>query len=314
MTHFVSDLSDETLRCLVEALSQSGQAVSIYDADDNLRFANEAYAGMFLGDFQGPFTFAEILRYGAREGIGVRVDGDDVEALIARTLPRRRSMPRKSFESDFMDGRWFWFDHTVLPNGWVLTVATDITALKYNEKTLRQAHEAALEASRTDQLTGLANRRYILELLDDALGVHEDTGCGLCVAAIDIDLFKTINDAYGHDAGDTVLRHFTHVCTERMRTQDCLGRMGGEEFLLLLPETKLEEALDLIAGIREGFPAAFLAEEGVELAYTFSAGVTEALPGETRSSILRRADRALYSAKTEGRNCTKIGHEFAKRN
>ena len=162
MTHFVSDLNDETLQCLVEALGQSGQAISIYDAEDNLRFANEAYAGMFLGDFEGPFTFTEILRYGAREGIGVRIDGDDVEALIARTLPRRRSMPRKSFESDFMDGRWFWFEHTVLSNGWVLTVATDITALKHNEKTLRQAHDAALEASRTDQLTGLANRRYIL--------------------------------------------------------------------------------------------------------------------------------------------------------
>ncbi len=311
MTHFVSDLSDETLRCLVEALGQSGQAVSIYDAEDNLRFANEAYAGLFLGDFKGPFTFAEILRYGAREGIGVRIDGDDVEALIARTLPRRRSMPRKSFESDFMDGRWFWFEHTVLPNGWVLTVATDITALKHNEKTLRQAHETALEASRTDQLTGLANRRYILELLDDALGVHEDTGCGLCVASIDIDLFKTINDAYGHDAGDTVLRHFSRVCTERMRTQDCLGRMGGEEFLLLLPETKLEDALDLISAIREDFPTALLDEEAIDLAYTFSAGLTEALPGETRSSILRRADRALYGAKTEGRNRTKIDHEFA---
>ena len=134
------------------------------------------------------------------------------------------------------------------------------------------------------------------------------------MASIDIDLFKTINDAYGHDAGDTVLRHFACVCTERMRTQDCLGRMGGEEFLLLLPETKIEDALDLINVIRQDFPAALLAEEGIDLAYTFSAGLTEALPGETRSSILRRADRALYTAKTEGRNRTKIGQEFAKRN
>jgi diguanylate cyclase (GGDEF)-like protein len=87
--------------------------------------------------------------------------------------------------------------------------------------------------------------------------------------------------------------------------------MGGEEFLLLLPETKLEDALDLISAIREDFPAALLDEEAINLAYTFSAGLTEALPGETRSSILRRADRALYGAKTEGRNRTKIDHEFA---
>jgi PleD family two-component response regulator len=67
-----------------------------------------------------------------------------------------------------VDGRWFWIEHTVLPNGWVLSVGAHITALKYNEKSLRQAHEAALEASRTDSLTGLPNRRHILELLDGA--------------------------------------------------------------------------------------------------------------------------------------------------
>ena len=298
---------EETLRHLVGALTKSGQAVSLYDADDNLRYANETYRGIFLQGYEGPFTFTEILRHGARNGVGVRIDGDDVEALIARTLPRRRSVPRKSFETDFLDGCWFWMDHTILPNGWVLTVGADITALKHNEKSLRQAHEAALVASRTDQLTGLPNRRHILEQLDDALAGHEAAGSGFCIAVIDIDHFKAINDGHGHDAGDTVLRHFADICRERVRVQDVLGRMGGEEFLLILPGARSSDASRIIGRIREGYPPARLIEDGVDLPYTFSAGIAEARPGDDRSWILRRADRALYAAKREGRNCTMVG-------
>lgn len=306
MPSFPSNPDDEALRCLIEALTESGQAVSIYDADDRLRYANETYRGMFLVGYEGPYTFADILRYGAAHGLGVRIDGD-VESLIARTLPRRRTFRRKSFETDLVDGRWFWIDHTVLSNGWVLSVGADITALKTNEKSLRQAHEAALEASRTDQLTGLSNRRHILGLLDEALAVNDGTGSGLCVAVIDIDHFKAINDAHGHEAGDIVLEQFARSCRERVRAQDHLGRTGGEEFLLLLPEVRLDDAVRIIDRIRDGFPPAVVGHSGLELPCTFSAGVTEALPDDDRSSILRRADRALYLAKEDGRTRTSIG-------
>jgi PAS domain-containing protein len=151
---------DEALRCLVEALTESGQAVSIFDDEDNLRYANKTYQGMLLGNDDGPLTFTSILRHARRNELGVAIDDNDVETFITRTLPRRRSMARESFETGLVDGRWFWMDHTVLPNGRVLSVGADITALKSNEKSLRQAHEVALRASRTDQLTGLPNRRH----------------------------------------------------------------------------------------------------------------------------------------------------------
>jgi diguanylate cyclase (GGDEF)-like protein len=309
MTSLPFDPNDEALRCLVEALTESGQAVSIFDAEDNLRYANKTYQGMFLGNYDGPFTFTDILRHAHRNGLGVRIDDNDVEAFIARTLARRRSVPRKSFETDLVDGRWFWIDHTVLPNGWVLSVGADITTLKNNEKSLRQAHETALKASQTDQLTGLPNRRHILGLLDEALAASEDRGSGLCVAVIDIDHFKAINDAHGHEAGDAVLEHFARSCREKVRAQDRLGRTGGEEFLLLLPEVPLDDAVRIIDRIRDGLPPAMLGHIRLELPCTFSAGVTEALPDDDRSSILRRADRALYAAKEEGRNRTRIGSE-----
>jgi diguanylate cyclase len=234
-----------------------------------------------------------------------------VEAFIARTLPRRRSVPRKSFETDLVDGRWFWMDHTILPNGWVLSVGADLTALKHNEKSLRQAHDEAMLEARTDLLTGLPNRRHILELLDEALAAGKLSGCGLFAAIIDIDRFKAINDSHGHDAGDTVLRHFAEICRGRMREQDHLGRIGGEEFLLLLPGVRLNDAIHIIDQVRAGFPSAALHEQVLELHFTFSTGVTGALPHDDRSSILYRADRALYDAKAAGRNYTRIGFEAA---
>lgn len=84
MPQFPSDPDDETLQSIVEAPAKSGQAVSNYDAEDKLRYANETYRGMFLRDYEGPFTFTDILRYGATSGFGVRVDDGDVEARIAR--------------------------------------------------------------------------------------------------------------------------------------------------------------------------------------------------------------------------------------
>lgn len=107
MTSLPFEPDDDALRFLVEALTESGQAVSIFDAEDNLRYANKTYQGMFLGEYEGPFTFTGILRHAHKNGLGVRIDDNDVEALIARTLPRRRDVSRKSFETDLVDGRWF---------------------------------------------------------------------------------------------------------------------------------------------------------------------------------------------------------------
>jgi diguanylate cyclase len=306
MPGFVADLDDDMLRHLVETLTESGQAICLYDAEDRLRFANKAYQDLFLGDYEGPFTFPDILRYAHKHGLGVRIDDGNVEAFIARTLSRRRIAPRKSFQTDLLNGRWFWMDHTILPNGWLLTVGADITALKHDERSLRQARDAALLASRTDVLTGLPNRRYILEMLDEHLRAHKHDGSSLCIALIDIDWFKSINDSYGHDVGDAVLQHFASVCRERLSSGIAIGRTGGEEFLILLPSLSLEAAVPTVDQFRADFPPVRGERGAIDLTYTFSAGLTEALPQDTRTSILQRADQALYIAKADGRNCTRV--------
>jgi diguanylate cyclase (GGDEF)-like protein len=151
-------------------------------------------------------------------------------------------------------------------------------------------------------LTGLANRRRILELLDDSLA----SGPGTSVAIVDIDRFKAINDTYGHDAGDSVLRHFASTCRSRLGGDGTIGRLGGEEFLLVMPRTGADEALAVIDRLRDGFPLAQITEDGGTLPCAFSAGVAEASLCEDRTSVLLRADRALYRAKSDGRNCTRV--------
>ncbi|HZA92065.1 MAG TPA: GGDEF domain-containing protein, partial [Gemmatimonadales bacterium] len=155
-------------------------------------------------------------------------------------------------------------------------------------------------------------RRYILELLDEALAVSRGAGLGLCAAIIDLDHFKGINDTYGHDGGDAVLRHFAAICRERLRPEDYIGRIGGEEFLLLLTDVRLNDAGRVLDGVRADFPAATLPDHATRRPVAFSAGLTEALPHDDRSSILYRADRALYAAKAEGRNRTRIGFGTAE--
>ncbi|EIM29717.1 diguanylate cyclase (GGDEF) domain-containing protein [Microvirga lotononidis] len=198
-------------------------------------------------------------------------------------------------------------DHTVLPNGWVLTVGADITALKHNEKTLRQAHNAAVLASQTDLLTGLPNRRHILTLLEEAMAARAASGSSLCVTMIDIDRFKSINDTHGHDAGDEVLRHFASVFQATLGSQGSIGRVGGEEFLIFLPNTGVLDAARLIEQVRQACARGeFWKGEGAR-PYSFSAGLVEVRSEDDRDSILSRADRALYAAKREGRNRTKLG-------
>src|SRR3712207_1195268 len=193
---------------------------------------------IFLGDQEGSFTLSDLLRYGFEHRTGTVIECGDVEAFIADLYTRRRKVgPHQAFETDLMDGRWFFMNQTVLPNGWILIVGTDITALKHNEKTLRQAAE-------TDPLTGLANRRQMFGLLDRALANLATEP--FCLALVDIDRFKGINDRFGHPAGDAVLKHFADLVRHRLGNAGSFGRIGGEEFMLLLPGLDIGEAEELL--------------------------------------------------------------------
>lgn len=279
---------------LLQSWANSQQAVGLYDEQDRLQYANATYREIFLGGQEGSFTLAEILRYGFRQRTGTVIKSGDVEAFIADLYTRRRKVgSHQAFETDLMDGRWFFMSQTTLPNGWILTVGTDITALKNHEKILRQAAE-------TDPLTGLANRRQMFGLLDRALaGLAAKP---FCLALVDMDRFKGINDRFGHPAGDAVLKHFADLVRHRLAAAGHFGRIGGEEFMLLLPSMAIGEAEGLLHSLCADIPPLPLGSGRSSIFYTVSAGLTAASASDSADLLVQRAHQALYLAKSAGRD------------
>jgi diguanylate cyclase (GGDEF)-like protein len=162
-----------------------------------------------------------------------------------------------------------------------------------------------------DDLTGLANRRHITAMLEQEHARCARSGQPFCVAVLDIDRFKRVNDAHGHAVGDEVLRWFAAAGRAELRDADLLARWGGEEFLILLPDTplllarlcveRLRSAVATmpieLAGLGQGTPAGTL-----RLSITVSGGLAEYFPQESVGELVARADRALYDAKDQGRD------------
>ncbi len=155
----------------------------------------------------------------------------------------------------------------------------------------------------TDELTRLPNRRHFLELARSALAQAQRDGKPLAFAALDIDHFKRINDTHGHAVGDVVLQRVSHAARRALRPGDVIGRIGGEEFLVLLRAATLEQAVSAAERIREAVAAADCTDQAPDLKPSISIGVAayDALAG-TLELICKRADDALYRAKANGRN------------
>lgn len=169
------------------------------------------------------------------------------------------------------------------------------------EHSLRVRLEAVklYQMARTDPLTGIANRRSIMEALHQALEHHHKTGQPLSLVLLDLDRFKQINDQHGHEMGDRVLVHTAQLLQKHLRHSDWMGRWGGEEFLLLLPNTPLQEAQRLCERLQQ-----ILIENPLSDATPISAsfGVTVATPGDTPDYLVSRADTAMYLSKQAGGN------------
>ena len=154
-----------------------------------------------------------------------------------------------------------------------------------------------------DPLTGVANRRGVEYFTSAAMRRARARHEPLALLALDLDRFKQINDSFGHAAGDRVLQHIARACTEALRDGDLLGRIGGEEFLVILPRSTLEDAADVAERLRSRVEALALEDLPAGLRITISIGVAQMTPADSGFADLeRRADAALYRAKSEGRN------------
>ncbi|MDQ1815643.1 diguanylate cyclase [Massilia sp. CCM 9210] len=177
--------------------------------------------------------------------------------------------------------------------------------LRSQKDELARALERIQVAATHDELTGLDNRRHMITLLGEHITRRARGGPGFAVALADIDFFKNVNDTHGHRVGDEALMTFAHLARAQLRSTDIVARWGGEEFLLLLPETSPPgDPHTAIERLRGALAAASASAHVPDLRIAFSTGLTRYIDGEPIDDMIERADRALYAAKDAGRNRT----------
>jgi two-component system cell cycle response regulator len=259
----------------------------------------------------------------------VRVRGGDYDLIVVslgmrgfdglrlcsqlRSIPEARNVPilvvvsegdRRKLTQALEMGVNDYLTRPVDRNELVARVRTQLRKKRYQDR-LRRNVQLSLEMAITDQLTGLHNRRYMTSHLDNLMTQAARTGKPLAFVIMDIDHFKAVNDGHGHDIGDEVLREFAKRLGANIRGIDLACRYGGEEFVVVMPETNATFAYAVAERLRKSIettPIEISRAPG-KLAITISIGIAASEgEGDTAEALLRRADQALYSAKRNGRN------------
>jgi diguanylate cyclase (GGDEF)-like protein/PAS domain S-box-containing protein len=226
-----------------------------------------------------------------------RVHPDDRERTEAEAAALFEGAETVGFENRYLakDGSWHWlrWSSQLSPDeSMVYGRAADVTELKRIEAEREELLGRVQEMARHDSLTGLPNRRALEEQLPQAMARARRTQMPLSVAILDIDHFKDYNDTHGHLAGDEVLRACARAWDGVLRGEDTIARFGGEEFLVMFPDTSAEQAAEIVERLRMATP----------MGQTCSAGLAVWDYSESIDDLLGRADKALYLAKASGRN------------
>lgn len=180
--------------------------------------------------------------------------------------------------------------------------------VKLSNKKLQSYNRTLKDLATTDSLTGLYNRRHIMEEMHRKIHNYNRHGAVFCIVLMDIDNFKTVNDEYGHQTGDDVLLAVVEQILVSIRREDIAGRYGGEEFMIIQPFSKLSEAHELAKRLQHNMAQASAFEDKFGFPVTASIGIAEIRHSDKESSIIHRADKALYRAKEAGKNRIELEH------
>ncbi len=248
--------------------------------------------------------FVAMLLASFRKGFWV-LAGLSLYAIVGYATVVAVAISDRSMELQWSSEILQWFIFTVTCLGFVLTgtlINRLRTRLSDKNEQLAGALEQVREMAIRDELTGLFNRRHVMEILEQQQALAESGDYSFSICYLDLDHFKPINDRFGHGVGDQVLTRFAHIARGSLREADYIGRLGGEEFILMLPDTDHSEAWRVAERLRQTLEETDFSDLHEELRVTVSAGVAEYQAREDLDAVMARADLCLYQAKENGRN------------
>jgi diguanylate cyclase (GGDEF)-like protein len=295
------EAASRELQILHAALDHVDDGVILLDENLRARFINHASRELWripdaLAD-RLPF-FGDVMRNACAAG-AMAMPTALIGAHVDRRVDQLRAGDETPIDLQLAGGSTVRCRCKALPAGGRFLSYTDVTDLVRHAETLERL-------ATIDDMTGICNRRHFMTLAQTAWERLRG-GDYFSLLILDLDLFKSVNDRFGHDAGDAVIRHVADIFRSTKRATDVLARLGGEEFVLLLPDTRAAEATAFAEELRRRVEAAPLAIENTILRITTSIGVAEADRGMGRlSDLMKRADKALYEAKRGGRNRVRL--------
>lgn len=302
----------------MQVVNAMGQGLTVTNVEGRFEFVNPAYARLF------GYTSADLIGKQPRD-----VTAPEDQEVLEQQHAARQAGQSSAYETRLLriDGSLAHVLITAAPRmhegcyGGAIAVITDLTERKLLEDELHRAKECLEVANReleqallreqllarTDNLTGLHNHRRFFELAVREYNAAVRYQCPLAILMFDVDNFKQVNDAGGHAVGDKALAWVAQTAAAQIREIDVLARYGGDEFVLLLPQTSAQQALPIAERIGESIAAMRMETDRGSIGVTLSIGIAEICrksEDENIERIIQRADKAMYQAKEQGRNRT----------
>jgi diguanylate cyclase (GGDEF)-like protein len=283
-------------------VTQDGYA--IFSTEDNLIGCNQAFADFMCIAFTQIIgqNFDQLYRISFANQQGPNIETKNIEQWLKDAQSKRRSQEFRIFEVDHTDGSWYLMSEQTLPSGELLLQAKNISSQKLLEQTLCDRIHKITSMALTDELTQIANRRSFIAEVKSEINLYKRNEQVFTFCLLDIDYFKKINDQYGHQVGDTVLLQLCTLIKTMLREYDHFGRIGGEEFGILLRDTPIQEAKDIINRLREKIMSTQFNNTKAPVQLTISIGLVESWLSSTFELLYSKADVALFAAKDQGRN------------
>ncbi len=291
--------TDAWLRTLSVAITQTPVTTVITDLQGEIVYVNP--------------RFTETTGYTAEEALGQNpriLKSGDMPASSYKEMWQTIAAGKNwngIFHNKRKNGELYWESATISPvideNG----VITHFMAMKEDITERKRLEEELQKQSTIDELTGTYNRRQFYRLANAEIKRSNRLRHPLSIALIDIDYFKSVNDTYGHAAGDRVLTSFSQTCQQNIRDIDMLARLGGDEFVIILPETASDQAYIALERLRQVLVSRPVEYNENAISITISCGIASlAGKAESLDQLMERADQALYQAKQAGRNCVSV--------